>query len=166
MILPSTNIAFSDLNAMLGRASGTALSLNDSWLRRIAGKSSGAISMADFKGRHVLVARMQAAYSVPDTGYLFSGGGGGSFAPDVWGSVQVRSLKTSEAYPDLSLRLYSDPSSSPPPYKMIVMPDSGGERTYLFSSASWSPAVKTFTWTISVGERFVTNEWYWITLIA
>lgn len=52
MALPSTgSISFSQINVEIKRAATNTLSLNDATVRKLAGKTSGAISMADLRGK-------------------------------------------------------------------------------------------------------------------
>lgn len=51
MTLPTGAIWASDVNVELGRAWNTPFSLDDSWVRALAGKPSGAISFADLRGQ-------------------------------------------------------------------------------------------------------------------
>lgn len=52
MALPSSgSISFSQINVEILRSATAALSLDDATVRRVAGKSSGAISMSDLRGK-------------------------------------------------------------------------------------------------------------------
>lgn len=52
MGLPSTgSISMSQVNTELKKASNAAISLNDSAVRKLAGKTSGTISMSDLRGK-------------------------------------------------------------------------------------------------------------------
>ena len=51
MTTPSTQISISDIQTELGITGGTALTLNDTNVRRLAGKTSGAIGLLDLRGK-------------------------------------------------------------------------------------------------------------------
>lgn len=51
MTLPTGTITMNDVNIELGRASGALITLNDTDVRTLAGKSSGTISMNDLRGK-------------------------------------------------------------------------------------------------------------------
>ena len=51
MALPTGTISMSDVNSELGRAWNQTIDLNDSQVRQLAGIPSGAISMADLRGK-------------------------------------------------------------------------------------------------------------------
>lgn len=51
MVLPTGAISFANLNTELQRSAGQSIGLNDSQVRQIANKASGAISMNDLRGK-------------------------------------------------------------------------------------------------------------------
>ena len=51
MTLPLGQISFSELNVELGRSATTSINLNDSQLRQLSGDLSGAIQMANLRGK-------------------------------------------------------------------------------------------------------------------
>lgn len=52
MTLPATGpISLSDVNVELGKAANAAITLNDTDVRTLAGKASGAISLSDLRGK-------------------------------------------------------------------------------------------------------------------
>lgn len=64
MALPSSGaISLSEVNMELGKAATAAISMNDAAVRALAGKASGAISMADLRGK------IYAATMVAGAGY-------------------------------------------------------------------------------------------------
>ena len=91
MALPSSGpITMAQVAAELG-ISASGLSLNDSRVRQLAGKPSGAISMADLRGKSsvwvaTLIPARVASYS---TGY---GGGAGVLSPNVFNGITITYL--------------------------------------------------------------------------
>lgn len=72
MTLPTGTILMSDINVELGRAWNAPLSLNDAAVRALAGKPSGAISMADLRGKSAYTPMTYTAYEAQQEG-TFSG---------------------------------------------------------------------------------------------
>lgn len=56
MALPSSGaISLSQVNTEMGKTASTAITMNDSGVRTLAGKSSGAVSMSDLRGKSWLL---------------------------------------------------------------------------------------------------------------
>ena len=72
MTLPVTgSLSFAQVNAEIRNAAGSAVAMNDTAVRKLFGKASGAISMEDGKGKTL---------EVPVDYLLVGGGGGGRYA--------------------------------------------------------------------------------------
>lgn len=78
MALPTGTISMSEVNVELGKNSTATISLNDSDVRSLAEKPSGAISMGDLQGKSALI-----PFGTPIEGGFFAGiivQGGNEFA--------------------------------------------------------------------------------------
>lgn len=76
MALPTGTISLSQVNSELGRSPTQSINLNDTAVRSLAGKASGAISMNDLRGKSAV--QPLAASASPS--YLSGYGYGSSYA--------------------------------------------------------------------------------------
>lgn len=85
MALPSSGeITFANVNDQLKRSTTAAINLNDTQVRGLAGKASGAISMSDLRGKWA-GSRLQCASQADGTvGFKYNGAG--SFTGDFAGA--------------------------------------------------------------------------------
>jgi hypothetical protein len=60
-------ISLNNVNVELGRSGTTAINMNETVVRTLAGKASGAISMSDFYGKSNATVTLEAAYGVFNT---------------------------------------------------------------------------------------------------
>lgn len=85
MTLPSTgSISMGQVNTELGRSATASINLNDSAVRALAGKSSGAISMSDLQGK--------SSWALQTTITIGNSNSNYGFSHTVFGSIANRSI--------------------------------------------------------------------------
>jgi len=162
MTLPVGLIAMSDINAELGRAWNTPLSLNDPQARNLAYKPSGPISMDDFRGKQRLV-----TYNAnnPFNQDLYSAsanfGGAGAFG----GALLTVTRGTTTGGPDgdsiLTWFYYVNFSVAPNPAipgSLVVRNNSTGAEVTL-------PKISATAWQLTVangGGKYDPGPYYWL----
>ena len=107
MALPSSgSLSMSQIAAELN-ISATGLSLNDSRVRQLAGKASGAISFADLRGKSSV---WTATFTPVHIGSLQCGygGGKGGLSPNVFNGITIQYLMQYNSGARLLIRTNND----------------------------------------------------------
>lgn len=90
MVLPVGTISMDQVNTELGHSATKLISLNQSDVRALAGKSSGTISMDDLRGKSASLSMVTGLYDAWTIGFVRSAAPAtGTMTPNTWNGATI-----------------------------------------------------------------------------